>query len=141
VITGIQNQFLELVMPSQMYHNKWFKATGAVLSIILYLVANLIFPSGWETWVFPGLIILAGTILALFITRTAISLVRSAEKGFLIDAGTACPDFRLKDETGSDVSALDFRGKFLLLVFVRGDWCPGCHIMLRCYERNKAKLL
>jgi peroxiredoxin len=141
IIAGIQTQFLELVFPSRLYNNKWFKMTCAITGIACYIAANLIYPSGWQTWVFPGLVLLAATILAIFITVTAFSLVNAAEKGFIIDAGKACPEFRLKDETGAEVAASDFRGKFLLLVFVRGDWCPGCHIMLRCYERNKAKLL
>jgi len=32
----------------------------------------------------------------------------------------------------------DCRGKHpVLLIFVRGDWCPGCDMMLRTYERNR----
>jgi peroxiredoxin len=25
------------------------------------------------------------------------------------------------------------------MIFVRGDWCPSCHIMLRTYQRHKEK--
>jgi peroxiredoxin len=141
VLAGFQNQFLEVFLPSQLYYNKWFKLVTGIIGISFFVAGNLVYPMGWTAWVFPGLIFLAANILTLFITVTAFSLVKAAEKGFLIDAGKACPEFRLKDEGGLEVAASDFRGKFLLLVFVRGDWCPGCHIMLRCYERNKAKLL
>ena len=27
----------------------------------------------------------------------------------------------------------------MLLLFVRGDWCPSCHIMLRTYQKNREK--
>ncbi len=41
------------------------------------------------------------------------------------------------DQTGAMVRLSDYRGKHpVLLIFVRGDWCPGCHMMLRTYQKH-----
>ena len=50
------------------------------------------------------------------------------------------PDFSLPNQDGKQIKLSDYRGKnCVLLIFVRGDWCPTCHITLRAYERNKEK--
>jgi peroxiredoxin len=54
--------------------------------------------------------------------------------------GTAAPDFTLSDQHGNKVTLSNMlKQNHVLLIFVRGDWCPSCHIMLRAYFRNKEK--
>lgn len=60
-----------------------------------------------------------------------------AKGGYRVQPGVEAPDFELEDHTGKLVKLSNFRGKrHLLLIFVRGDWCPHCHMMLRTYQRN-----
>lgn len=58
----------------------------------------------------------------------------------MIDVGKEAPDFTLPDQDNVNVTLSSFRNdRDLLLIFVRGDWCPGCHMMLRTYQREREK--
>jgi peroxiredoxin len=51
------------------------------------------------------------------------------------------PDFTLSDRSGKKSFTLSQeRGHYVLLAFVAGDWCPVCHMQLRIYQREAAKL-
>lgn len=53
--------------------------------------------------------------------------------------GESAPIFCLQNESNSTVCLADFAGKNnVLLIFVRGEWCPMCHIMLRAYMKESA---
>jgi peroxiredoxin len=138
IISSLQNDLIELFFPRYMYTVKSVRVIMGVTSIVLYILANVISPSGWQAWTFPGLIIFLSTLLSFLITKDLISLEKTAEKGFIAE-GRSCPAFILPDENGNMISSADFLGKHLLIIFVRGDWCPGCHITLRSYQRNKEK--
>ncbi|MEO6883654.1 MAG: peroxiredoxin family protein [Bacteroidia bacterium] len=57
-----------------------------------------------------------------------------------VEIGKIPPNFELPDQENNLVKLSDFKDKrHLLLIFVRGDWCPGCHMMLRTYEKNREK--
>ena len=65
------------------------------------------------------------------------ALLAKARGGYRVKIGSPASDFELPDQNGQLVKLSDFKDKrHLLLVFVRGDWCPGCHMMLRTYEKN-----
>jgi peroxiredoxin len=52
--------------------------------------------------------------------------------------GQAAKDFSLPDQDGNIVNLSDFKDqRTVLLIFVRGDWCPMCHMMLRTYDKRK----
>ena len=58
----------------------------------------------------------------------------------ILKVGDKAPDFSVPDQDGNNVSLSEYKGKsHVLIIFLRGDWCPTCHIMLRTYERNKEK--
>ena len=138
LLTSVQNSFLELFFPSKMYNSPTFKIVAAVLSLSFYLISNIVYPAGVQAWIIPGIIFLLADLLTTVVIMDMMGLKKTSGKGF-IKNGLACPDFSLPDEGGKIISSKDFKGKYLLLIFVRGDWCPGCHIMLRCYERNREK--
>lgn len=67
---------------------------------------------------------------------------RKVANGYRVKVGDVAPDFALLDQEGRLVQLSDFIGRHpVLLVFLRGDWCPGCHIMLRTYEKNRERFL
>jgi PAS domain S-box-containing protein len=51
--------------------------------------------------------------------------------------GMPAPDFELPNSDGKKIKLSDKRGQIVLLLFVRGDWCPSCHMILRTYERER----
>jgi peroxiredoxin len=83
---------------------------------------------------------------ALFLTLTyafdAMRMKSRTRFGYRVKVGDLAPDFELPDQNGTPVRLSDHRGRHpVLLIFVRGDWCPGCHMMLRTYERNRSKFM
>jgi hypothetical protein len=52
--------------------------------------------------------------------------------------GEKAPEFSLRSHRDQQVRLADFLGeRHVLLFFVRGDWCPGWHIMLRTYQQHR----
>lgn len=118
----------------------WFEPLMFVVAVLLYLVGNIIGPANWQGWAFPPIIIFFQGILAKGILSDKKQLVGFTKGGYKVSIGKEAPDFSLPDQDGNMVGILDFIGKRnLLLIFVRGDWCPGCHMMLRTYERERKK--
>jgi peroxiredoxin len=90
-------------------------------------------------WLFPVLPLALAQLIATldYIDRRELNAL--SQYGY-IKTGSEAPDFSLPDQNGNTVHLSDYKGKNpLLLIFVRGDWCPGCHIMLRTYERERKK--
>lgn len=60
--------------------------------------------------------------------------------GYKVKIGQKAPDFSLKNQYGQVFNLEEnLGGMNLMLIFVRGDWCPGCHIMLRTYNKYAEK--
>jgi peroxiredoxin len=119
---------------------KWFEPVMLVVAVSLFAVANLTYGYGWQGWTFPALLIFFQAYLYKGILMDQKQLGAHTLKGYRVQIGTAAPEFSLPDQNNDLVSLGDFRGKrHLLLIFVRGDWCPACHMMLRTYERNNKK--
>ncbi|MFI5150222.1 MAG: peroxiredoxin family protein [Bacteroidia bacterium] len=119
--------------------NLWIEPFLALVSVGLYVAGNLKGQFGWTAWVYPAfpVFIMAFVNIVNYLDR--VRLRNTPDK--YISTGIEAPGFTLEDENGNKVSLSDYKGKPVLLVFVRGDWCPGCHIMLRSYEMNREKLL
>ncbi len=80
----------------------------------------------------PGMVISAGYI------QDAPYIAAQSRQGYAVKVGDIAPDFELPSTKGTWVRLHSyFPRNPVLLLFVRGDWCPGCHMMLRTYERNK----
>jgi peroxiredoxin Q/BCP len=138
ILASLQNIFLEMFFPGKIYNDLVFKIVVSIISVLFYIIGNILYPAGIQAWIFPGITLLFVDLLSSMIIKDTILLKKVSAKGY-IKAGSVCPDFTLPDETGNLISVKDFKGKYFLLIFVRGDWCPGCHIMLRCYEKNREK--
>ncbi|MBA3679949.1 MAG: redoxin domain-containing protein [Bacteroidetes bacterium] len=117
----------------------WFEPLMFVLAFVFYVLGNLLFPYGWQGWAFPSLLILFAGVLGWGILKDKKQL-KIHSGGYRVQIGKQANEFELPDQDGNIVKLSDFKDKrHLLLIFVRGDWCPGCHMMLRTYEKNNDK--
>jgi peroxiredoxin len=94
---------------------------------------------GWQRWIFFTFAVFQSFKMVMgFLQIRAIQKFKMG--GYAVDAGKPAPDFSLPDETGFPQSLSAFKGRnHVLLIFVRGDWCPSCHITLRSYARNRER--
>ncbi len=117
----------------------WFEPTMLVLSITTHVTADLSGRYNWAAYAFPAPIIVFHAILAWGIVKDKKQLLAYTRGGYRIQIGKPATEFELPDQDNNPVKLSDFKGRHLLLIFVRGDWCPGCHMMLRTYEKNNDK--
>ena len=118
----------------------WLEPLMLMLSFAAYAICNYLYASGLLGWTMPAPIILFQVILTYGVLKDGKQLLTATRGGYKVQIGKPAPAFSLPDEVNTIVNLSDFKGKrHLLLVFVRGDWCPGCHMMLRTYEKNREK--
>lgn len=118
----------------------WFEPLMTALGIVTLLISNLLFHHDWTAWLIPAPIALFCIVFAWGTTNDKNQLLKSARGGYRVQTGKPANEFELPDQDGNNVKLSDFRDKrHVLLIFVRGDWCPGCHMMLRTYEKNNEK--
>jgi peroxiredoxin len=118
---------------------RFFEMSSAIISLGLYIAANLRHPSadGWSKWVFPAPVILFSFYIGYGVIQDSKGLLAYLKKRKYVEPGNPAPEFSLPDQDGNITKLSDFKGqRDLLLIFVRGDWCPGCHMMLRTYQRE-----
>jgi peroxiredoxin len=119
---------------------RWLDPLILIISLGCYVAANLYDSMGWQGWVIPAPVILHGLFRTLGLTIDSMDINKFANTQYIAKVGNPAPIFTLPDEENNTVCLSDFRGKrHVLLIFVRGDWCPTCHIMLRAYEKHKGK--
>lgn len=130
-------------MPRFTYVNWLWVDTGkSVLAIAIYGWAIWGTPFNWEPWLLPLLPIGFATGLTFSYVQDAVQMRKRTRFGYRVQQGKPAPDFELPDQTGALVKLSAYKGKHpVLLIFVRGDWCPGCHMMLRTYERYRKRFM
>jgi peroxiredoxin len=112
--------------------------TATVLVYGIYFYANLQHPSIWQSWALPLFPMIYITYLSMGNAFTKGTYTNDEKKD--ANLGNKVPDFSLPDVNGKMINLSDFFGKnHVLLIFVRGDWCPTCHIMIRAYETSRDK--
>jgi peroxiredoxin len=118
----------------------WIEPMLFIMAVGTYIYGNLYDGTGWMSWVFPipPLLFTMWMMLGKVIDFKQMSALQKVPYG--VSLNQPAPDFRLPDHDGAHVSLSDYRDKrHVLLIFVRGDWCPTCHIMLRSYEKNRER--
>jgi peroxiredoxin len=119
---------------------RYFEITLMILATGFYIAGNLLYPSGWERWVFPIPVLLAEFYIANGVLLDTKGLLAYLKKRKYVEIGNPAPEFSLPDQDEKIVNLSDFKGqRDLLLIFVRGDWCPGCHMMLRTYQHESQR--
>jgi len=118
----------------------WFEPTILAVSVLSTYSIAVYLQYGWMAYVYPIPILGFSALLAYGIYKDRQQLLSHTKGGYKVQIGNPAPNFSLPDQHGSQVSLTDYKDKrHLLLIFVRGDWCPGCHMMLRTYEKNREK--
>lgn len=118
----------------------WFELLTLGLAIGCHLAGNLLSHSDTLSWLLPVPALIFGGIITWGIVKDKRQLLASTIRGYKIAIGAPAPPFTLPDQDGKTVSLSDFHGeRHLLLIFVRGDWCPGCHMMLRTYQKESER--
>ncbi len=109
--------------------------------LMLLVGSGLLLLAGyWEgVWPWAGFVAgLPGMVISGGYIQDAPYIAAQSRQGYAVRVGDVAPDFELPSTKGTWVRLHDhFPRNPVLLLFVRGDWCPGCHMMLRTYERNK----
>ncbi len=114
-----------------------FEISTLILAFVSHVTGNMIAHSDWATWIVPAPALVFACIITLGIVKDKKQLLGSTSKGYRVAIGSPAPPFSLPDQDDKLVSLSDFYGdRHLLLIFVRGDWCPGCHMMLRTYQKE-----
>lgn len=120
----------------------WLDSGMAVLAAALYGMSIIGEPFEWSLWLPPLLPIGGALFLTFTYVQDGLRIRRNVAFGYQVQVGQRAPTFELPDAEGVQVRLEDFVGVHpVLIVFVRGDWCPGCHMMLRTYERNRHAFL
>jgi peroxiredoxin len=72
-------------------------------------------------------------LFTLLISSTLVSLAQDKPEGLFINS--KAPDFKAKDQNGTEVSLKELRKKGpIVLVFYRGNWCPYCNKELKRFQ-------
>ncbi len=118
----------------------WIEPSLLLVASAIMIHNWLSMPFQWEMHVLPLVPFSAACFLAGSYVQDGLMMKKKTRSGYRVLVGKPAPDFVLPDQEGNSVRLADYRGKHpVLLIFVRGDWCPGCHIMLRTYERSHEK--
>jgi peroxiredoxin len=118
----------------------WLEPVLLGTALLFYITVNLNATNIWS-WIIPAPAFLFAGLIAKGIISDRKQLKPAQLKGYKVATGSDAPDFELPDENGNLVKLSSFFGqRHLLVVFVRGDWCPGCHMMLRAYQRESERL-
>lgn len=116
---------------------------------LIYLVAlgmyiySFRYNDQWETTdarIFPIAFFLANGFMVFDVFYDGVQIKNRVKRGYGMAVGEPAPTFCLQNEKMEQVCLSDFKDKHnVLLIFVRGEWCPMCHIMLRTYMKESAK--
>ncbi|HEY0978999.1 MAG TPA: peroxiredoxin family protein [Flavobacteriales bacterium] len=142
-VAAVATVLRQMYMPRFTYVNHlWMEPALLGIAAVAYPYTLSTAEPAWTTVVLPLLPLGAACGLSFGYIQDGMRMKRMAAKGYRIRIGFPAPDFELPDQSGVPSRLSDHRGKNpVLLIFVRGDWCPGCHMMLRTYERSRERFL
>lgn len=115
----------------------WIEPLLLCAGIALYVIANINSIAGWLGWAVPVAPMLYCAYDAAGKVVTGVQFLKIGKAPYAAEVGKPTPPFMLTDHDGNLMNINDYKGrKHLLILFVRGDWCPASHIILRNYQRS-----
>jgi peroxiredoxin len=119
--------------------NNWVDFLAFQLITVFFIVDGIFVKYDVFQWVLAGFVVFQWEFFS-FVIYTDREGANKMVGGIKTAANSKAPDFTLPDQNGSLVSLHDvLKENHALLIFVRGDWCPTCHMMMRGYVKNKDK--
>lgn len=95
-------------------------------------------PRGWHLALVPSLVVLAAFAVQM---AKGTHRMRAIGRGATLRVGDLVADFTLPTRLGrGDVTLSSFRGRYVLLCLLRGDWCPVCQVMMRIIAKDAKRL-
>jgi peroxiredoxin len=135
----VRLEFFKIFLVGRYY---WVEAIALATTYGIYIYAGLQHPADWRGWALPALPMLLMTYIATSIFLGGAKMKQNEQKKYRVALGEKAPNFTLPDHKGMPVGLSSFENKnHVLLIFVRGDWCPTCHMMIRTYEKNRDKFM
>lgn len=143
LLSGAATDLRQRYMPVFTYvAHLWVEPVVLAVAIGCYGHVVCAMPFQWQADLLPWLPMGFAGSLSFGYVQDGRLLRKAARKGYRVQVGMPAPDLELPDVQGALVRLRDHRGRHpVLLIFVRGDWCPGCHMMLRTYERHRERFL
>lgn len=126
--------YLAVVPTARTSRYMWIQLTGALLGGALAAVElQPLVP------VLYALVLGLGGVLSYIFWYSLLD--RGANS--VLQPGNNLPEFELEDADGNAVSSERFRGRKLLMMFYRGNWCPLCVAQVRelaeCYRELESR--
>jgi peroxiredoxin len=118
----------------------WFEMVSTLSVVVFFAVSGILIQYEALQWI-TGLPIFLTGLCTPFMYKDRNDILQIMKsKRIEMKVGTEAYNFTLPDQFGNQVVLKELlKTNHVLLIFVRGDWCPTCHIMLRSYFRNKEK--
>ena len=92
-------------------------------------------------WVFSVTPLLLFQVMGTMMTVKGMGeLAKFNRPSWKIKIGAPVPDFTLKDRGEAEFRLSEQKGKHVLIAFMRGDWCPVCHVKMRLLQREAPSL-
>lgn len=116
----------------------WTELLGAFMAIAIYLSGFFLHGYSWQGHAFVAPILIFALSFGINTMYDNFQLLGGARLGYQVKVDQPARDFDLPDQDGNRIKLSDFKNqRTVLLIFVRGDWCPMCHMMLRTYEKRR----
>jgi peroxiredoxin len=130
----------ELVMRRNRNMSDFGPLVGVLAGVVLLGVALPMLTSVW--WVLAVVPHLLLGLLFVKLTLGGRSSYMAHFNRLKVQEGKPLPvDVSLPARDGKETFSLaKHAGQFVLLLFIRGDWCPVCHVMMRIVSKESATL-
>ncbi|MCE3226308.1 MAG: alkyl hydroperoxide reductase/Thiol specific antioxidant/Mal allergen [Bacteroidetes bacterium] len=137
IVFNVRTWFFEKLF---IYKILWFESVTTLVLVFSFGVTAYFINYDLRQWLTASPIFLFGIFSFIIYKDRNDARLMVKEKNLETTIGKSAPDFTLPDQNGNPVNMKELLAKHhLLLIFVRGDWCPTCHMMLRSYFKNKEK--
>jgi peroxiredoxin len=133
----------QVFMPQMTYINWiWVEPLFLVIATFLFFYYGLLTKELFEINLYnisflafsPAYTIVGGYV------QDSFQIKKKVRFGYKVKVGDIAPDFKLINQFDQPFGLHENLGeKNFMLIFVRGDWCPACHIMLRTYNKYSDK--